>query len=345
MKLDDGYQCASEALKARGAQGPFCAYCEGQIRETGNPIEHFRPKAAVYDDKQRVIASGYWWLTWSWENLLRACGTCNDQGHKGNQFPLFDEGARLAPMQTPPGDERPLLIDPTREDPMRFIEFRIQGRDIDGDEQWKPFPRRGLTRDEARRAIRTIEVFGLDRGDILGFYTSRVKGLAGRVESVTAAIARGDALEAAEAWRKLLAIAFGPYEQYKALAYDYIRHAVDDDTRSTWHLTLDTPGAPLGDHASRDPERPVGFDDVSWLEIAALGRSSPDNASIRALLVRVVALGPCTTAQLSEWFHRSENTVKDHLEALATEGKIEHRAPRWHAREPLTRTDDDPARR
>lgn len=330
MDLDNGYQCASEALRQPHSQGPFCAYCEGQIRESGNPIEHFRPKGAVHDDKQKQIASGYWWLTWSWENLLRACDTCNDNAHKGNQFPLLDEGARLGAMQTPPGDERPLLIDPTREDPIRFIEFRIQGRDIHGNDQWKPFPRRGLKRDEPKRALRTIKLFGLDRGDILGSYTDRVKSLSVPTDLVIEAIARDDAHAVDHASRKLLDVAFNPFAQYKALAYDYIRHRIDEATRAKWNFPIEAPGATLGNHASRDPERPLGFDDVLWLEIAALGRSSPDNASIRALLARVVAVGPCTTTQLAEWFSRGEGTVKGHLEALRTEGKIEHRAPHWH---------------
>lgn len=331
MDLDRGYQCAASALGDESSQGPLCAYCEGQIRETGNPIEHFRPRAAVHEKNGQKVAEGYWWLTWSWENLFRACGTCNDKNHKGNLFPLLDESTRLSVMRAPPGDELPLLIDPTREDPIRFIEFRIQGVDANCEDQWRPFPRRGLKGDEPKRALRTIEVFGLDRGDILKFYTQRVTDLSGCVDLVKAQIDRNDSTGVARSWRRLLHTAFNPCAQYKALAYDYIGHSIDAATRTQWDLKLDAPGVAIADHASRDMERPAHISEVLWLEVCALGRSAPSDESIRELLVRVVALQGCTTQQLAEWFARTEETVEGHLAKLRSCGEIEHQSPHWRA--------------
>jgi len=327
MDLEDGYQSATEAL--RHAQGPFCAYCEDELRKTGLPLDHFRPKAAVRDRAQRKVADGYWWLTWSWENLLRACGTCNDQQHKGNQFPLHDDTERLGVMEAPPGRERALLIDPTREDPMDLIEFRIQGRDVDGNDQWKPFPRRGRTQAEAQRALQTIEVFGLDRGDILKFYTAHLKSFARSVRAVQDGIAREDAASIADEWHELTGAAFGRHIRFKALAWDYLRHTFDDATRARWSLPLPRPGAELGAHASIDASRPSELDELLWMEIEALGRSSPDATSICALLLRVVALAPRTTEQLAAWFCREEGTVEAHLRTLRADGAIAREDDCW----------------
>lgn len=329
MDLKVGYQCAAEALRHPSSQGPFCAYCEGQIRESGEPVDHFRPKSAVYDHSKRPVASGYWWLTWSWENLLRACGTCNDQQHKGNRFPLLHEAARLTVLASPPQDEVALLLDPTREDPMDFIEFRIQGRDVDGAAQWKPFPRRGLTAFQARRAATTIEVLGLDRGDILGFYTAHVGALSLGVAAVKEAIARDDRDAVATSWRALLGAAFGCYVQYKALAWDYLRHTLDDATRERWNLDLPRPGSMLGAHASEDVSRPPMLDELLWLEIEALGRSSPDVAHIRTLLLRVVSATPSSTEALAGWFCREVRTVEEHLKALEADAAVARDDTRW----------------
>lgn len=42
-----------------------CAYCEKNIRDTYAHIEHYRPK------------SMYYWLAYSWDNLLLCCDKCN----------------------------------------------------------------------------------------------------------------------------------------------------------------------------------------------------------------------------------------------------------------------------
>jgi uncharacterized protein (TIGR02646 family) len=66
-----------------------CAYCESKITAvTYGEIEHFHPK------------SRYPKHTFDWHNLMLSCNICNDKGHKGERFPLNDQG-------------QPLLIDPT----------------------------------------------------------------------------------------------------------------------------------------------------------------------------------------------------------------------------------------
>lgn len=55
-----GYQEAAEPLWE--AQGKKCCYCKKELYERPyNDTEHYRPKGH------------YWWLAWTWENLLFAC--------------------------------------------------------------------------------------------------------------------------------------------------------------------------------------------------------------------------------------------------------------------------------
>lgn len=81
-----------------------CAYCE--TREVRSPYhaEHFRPKAKVTikiagKKKQQVCKAldefgqhvkhpGYFWLAYTWSNLLPSCNYCNTALGKKNQFPI-----------------------------------------------------------------------------------------------------------------------------------------------------------------------------------------------------------------------------------------------------------------
>lgn len=59
-----------------------CAYCEQVVEATH--VEHYRPKSL------------YWWLAYSWDNLLRVCPTCNT--HKGNYFEISRKKAEYNPQ-------------------------------------------------------------------------------------------------------------------------------------------------------------------------------------------------------------------------------------------------------
>jgi hypothetical protein len=66
-----------------------CAYCEQYCKAE---IEHYRPKKAVTEDRGHA---GYYWLCYSWSNLLPSCRYCNTEGGKGNQFPILDNNKRV----------------------------------------------------------------------------------------------------------------------------------------------------------------------------------------------------------------------------------------------------------
>lgn len=96
-----------------------CMYCEDS---QGTDIEHFHPKA-TYPEK-----------AFEWANYLLACSHCNSN-EKRDQFPLAADG-------------EPLLIDPTREDPLDHLALS---------------PRTGKYQPRGPKGQPSIGVFGLTR--------------------------------------------------------------------------------------------------------------------------------------------------------------------------------------
>lgn len=99
-----------------------CAFCEQKIEQYH--IEHFRPKKT------------YYWLAYSWDNLLMACPTCNE--HKGVQFDLLGTKARF--VNSPANlncinsisssydaIELPKMVNPENTDPKGKINFTRMG--------------------------------------------------------------------------------------------------------------------------------------------------------------------------------------------------------------------------
>lgn len=130
--LGDEYKVARLAL-AKG-QHLKCCYCEDRLQDARwEHVEHFRPKAEARRDSSSVPETGYWWLTWTWENLLFSCIRCN--AAKGSDFPLLEGSTALVPGQDPPAAEQPALIDPAEDDPREHVQFRRYG------EHWIPGPR------------------------------------------------------------------------------------------------------------------------------------------------------------------------------------------------------------
>jgi uncharacterized protein (TIGR02646 family) len=85
-----------------------CAYCESTVGVTSpGGIDNFRPKRH------------YWWLAYEWKNLLFACAACNT--YKGDRFPV--EG-KQATSPAAMSKERPLLLDPTLDQPEQHLVFR-----------------------------------------------------------------------------------------------------------------------------------------------------------------------------------------------------------------------------
>lgn len=102
-----------------------CAYCE--TYDPSPHIEHYRPKRG-----------GYYWLAYSWDNLILSCSQCNIR--KRDQFPIAGQkvsfhntSAEMAQINTLSEDydkkEQPLLLMPERmsEDIENFWAFDQDG--------------------------------------------------------------------------------------------------------------------------------------------------------------------------------------------------------------------------
>lgn len=122
-----------------------CAFCETSLELLA--VEHFRPKRG-----------GYYWLAYSWDNLLLSCPICNTS--KSNSFPIDGERVSLKKeddifqkihslSRAYDVIEKPLLIDPETVDPILLdaICFDRNGRMFSLD----------------RRVQTTIDICKLDR--------------------------------------------------------------------------------------------------------------------------------------------------------------------------------------
>lgn len=115
------------ALSSQQNAYPRCAYCEGPVYHEGH-IEHFRRKKKFPE------------LTFEWENLFFSCDGRYHCGHYKDR--------KDAPPYNPDN-----LIKPDIDDPDNFLYFSSNG------EVWV---RNGLNKTDAERALKTIDVFGLN---------------------------------------------------------------------------------------------------------------------------------------------------------------------------------------
>jgi uncharacterized protein (TIGR02646 family) len=209
-------------------QSMRCCYCEHQTHCDYNDVEHFRPKART-DRQNGTVHPGYWWLAWTWTNLLFSCPSCN-RSAKNDLFPLEPGSVPLVPEQQPPGGERPILIDPYAEDPVQLIQFVFDGS------HWRPVGRNG-----SERGQRTIDILKLARADLLTLYDAHVNDhVRPRVEATQDAIARGEPLLIQSTWRRTLGL-LSPRMPFVALTFDALEHFLPRTVRGQWHLELPAP--------------------------------------------------------------------------------------------------------
>jgi len=109
-----------------------CAYCEQKLLDAPKHIEHYRPKDT------------YYWLAYSWDNLLLCCGACNSA--KGKRFATqepavvygnepFSEIHRLSDSYDT--TEKPKIINPEKEDVLDLIFFDKNAKIYSDDERVK----------------------------------------------------------------------------------------------------------------------------------------------------------------------------------------------------------------
>jgi hypothetical protein len=216
-----GYEIVKAELAAM--QHLKCCYCEKREEQAKyRDAEHYRPKVL------------YWWLAWTWENLLFACIDCNRE-HKRDRFPLSPGDTVLVAEQTPPGAERPLVLDPSDPsmEPAREIEFRRER--VLGRERWVP---RGVT----ERGRETIAVCGLDRPDLLDLYADHVVHVVRpKLEVFFAAHGAGDAQSVVQAWNRATRGLLARERPFRALSHDALHVLVPTAHRASHRLVLERP--------------------------------------------------------------------------------------------------------
>ncbi len=225
-----GYEVARDALWR--AQHHKCAYCEHREQRDRNDAEHYRPKATADRAPGSAETHGYWWLAWTWDNLLFACRNCNQPPAKGTRFPL-DRGSRaLQPEQGPPGRERPLLLDPAADNGVRFIQFKLFTRPGTTIQAWMPVARGGDPRGDE-----TIRVCALDRPGMLDLYTQHVNAnVWPRAEDVQRALRAKDRAAVEAGYERARRELLFPALPFVGLSFDALRHFVPDSRLAPWGL-------------------------------------------------------------------------------------------------------------
>lgn len=99
-----------------------CAYCEQKLLDAPRHIEHYRPKDT------------YYWLAYSWDNLLLCCGACNSAKGKrfakeNNQVIYINESFESIHFLGKLYDEieKPKIINPEKENVLDLIFFDREG--------------------------------------------------------------------------------------------------------------------------------------------------------------------------------------------------------------------------
>lgn len=272
------YDCARDPLYA--AQGRKCAYCERQQGLEGQPVEHFRPKNGVEGDGPRH----YYWLAWTWENLLFACTTCNSQAVKGNKFPLAPGGVPLPEpsfSQVLAGDgpafrietEAAVLLDPSREDPMDHIAWRPENPDAAPDAmRWRPMFK-------SPRGEQTIAILHM-RGGLADHVSNHIqRNVWPGVARLHAGIETDDPTRVRTEWQHLLQVLFSELQPYQAASHDALTFWLPAQLRGRWCLELPRPGHASSSHVSQelpDHARLASMPERVRLEVRA-GRLNADS--------------------------------------------------------------------
>jgi uncharacterized protein (TIGR02646 family) len=173
-----------------------CAYCEAKIilDQHGGDVEHYRPKGGVTDENDQAIEIddgngtkqphyGYYWLVYSWQNLLPSCIACNRPGSSGgqrvgkwNRFPVVGKHA-CSPAEI--AKEKPLLLNPLLPDDDPAYHFTFD-------------PRTGRIMGTTDRGRMTERVLNLNREGLPEARREVYDSVLLRVGDITDAQVRGD---------------------------------------------------------------------------------------------------------------------------------------------------------
>ena len=192
-----------------------CCYCEQKIVPDYNDVEHYRPKALALRLPGCVHTHGYWWLAFTWNNLLFSCAGCN-RSAKRALFPLDDGSKSVTAENRIFRTEKPLLIDPYKTNPVEHIEYH----NIIG--YWQPRARNG-----SKLGAYTITTCKLDRPALKERRTDYFKRhLIQPIKLLQGALGSGDAVLSKTYYQNILQF-FSKESEFSGMAYDAIRQNID----------------------------------------------------------------------------------------------------------------------
>ena len=158
--------------------GGKCAYCETKEGGSDMDIEHFRPKGQIGAGKTKS-KKGYYWLAAKWENLFLSCQHCNQSRRhdfsegkarvsgKKNLFPLEDETKRAKEYTDNIDNEKPLLLDPVKDEPEKHFCYAAKRSEKEGqskiDVVIMPADFEGS---KSKKADASITIYGLNRANL-----------------------------------------------------------------------------------------------------------------------------------------------------------------------------------
>lgn len=214
-----GYACVKESL--RKAQYGKCCYCEYSIGEKFNDVEHYRPKGRAIRHPGCELTHGYWWLSFTWENLLFACSECN-RIEKNDLFPLEKGSVSLREHEVPPGQEKCLLLNPAEQiNPIEHIMFVFESESRGMAKHWRAKPR-----NTSQLGNFSISVFGLNTKRLYeardDYYELTIKH---RIQQLETALKNQDTRAILEQYKECLRLLL-PGQRFVALTYDVLQRAI-----------------------------------------------------------------------------------------------------------------------
>ena len=211
-----------------------CCYCErNNFEPSYNDVEHYRPKLSA-NRGAGFPTHGYWWLAWTWQNLMFACPNCN-RSWKNDEFPLATGSIALIPEQRPNGTEIALLLDPCVENPVNHIKFTFHPGLPKNN--WRPLPRSGSAKGD-----NTIRVLKLDRPSLLDLYDSHVNlFLLPILARLNVEIAANNLANVSAIWTNEVMTYLLPGRPFTAISYDAIDHYVPRSLRRRFVLPFSIP--------------------------------------------------------------------------------------------------------
>lgn len=134
----------------------------------------FRPAQSAVDADGSVQRESYFWLAYDWQNLYPACPACADA--HGAQFPVGTTRAPTRAVGDALAQEKPWLLDPCEDEVEEHFVYLDSG-------EVAPSTEKGRM---------TIDVFGLNRSDLVAARNDAIDGIAAELDQALRAVGRQD---------------------------------------------------------------------------------------------------------------------------------------------------------